>query len=38
MPPDLVRVICNIYVGSRGSLEDVSGKAVFTFLANIGVK
>ena len=38
VPPDLVRIICNMYVGSRGSLKDVNGKAVFSFLANIGVK
>ena len=38
VPPDLVRIICNMYVGSRGTLGRVDGDSVFTFLANMGVK
>lgn len=38
VPSDLVRIICNMYVGSRGTLGRLDGDSVFTFLANMGVK
>lgn len=31
IPSDLVFTICNIYVGSRGTLGRVDGDSVFTF-------
>ena len=37
-PPDLVCIIVNVYVNSRGSLKGTDGTSVFTFLANMGVK
>ena len=38
IPADLVHVILNMYVDSRGSIQGLEGDAVFTFLANMGVK
>lgn len=38
VPADLVRIIINMYVDSRGSLHNVNGDSIFTFLANMGVK
>ena len=38
IPPDLVRIIINMYVDSKGSLHTTDGDSVFTFLTNMGVK
>jgi hypothetical protein len=38
IPPDLVLLIRNMYINSKGKIPGESADEFFEFLANIGVK